>query len=72
VGFGVDDHLIIGLMSFIKMTSRELTVEDVTWKGGALNYFNGRQSAHKRFNLFLSFEFEYRKSYTIKGDTTTG
>jgi hypothetical protein len=49
------------------MTSRELTVEDVTWKGGALNYFHGLQSAQKRFNFFLSFEFEYRKSRTIKG-----
>jgi hypothetical protein len=29
VGFGVDDHLIRGLMRFIKMTSREYTLEDV-------------------------------------------
>jgi hypothetical protein len=72
VCFGVDDHLIRGLISFIKMTSRELIVEDVTWKEGAPNYFCGRQSAQRRFNLFLSFEFEYMKSCTIKGDTTIG
>ena len=35
VGFGVDDHLIRELMRFIKMTSREFIIEDVTWKGGA-------------------------------------
>jgi hypothetical protein len=29
VGFGVDDHLIRGLMRFIKMTSREFMIEDV-------------------------------------------
>jgi hypothetical protein len=66
VSFSADDHLIRGLMSFIKMTSRELTVEDVIWKGGAPNYFRGRQSAQRRFN-FIFFEFEYRKSRTIKG-----
>jgi hypothetical protein len=54
------------------MSSREFILEDVTWKGGAPNYFHGRQSAQRRFNFILSFEFEYRKSRTIKGDTTTG
>jgi hypothetical protein len=28
VGFGVDDHLLRGLMRFIEMTSREYTLED--------------------------------------------
>jgi hypothetical protein len=53
VGFGVDDHLIRELMRFIKMTrirelmrfikmtSREFIIEEVTWKGGAPNYFYG-------------------------------
>jgi hypothetical protein len=30
MGFGVDDHLIKKLMRFIKMTSREFIIEDVT------------------------------------------
>jgi hypothetical protein len=30
VGFGVDDHFIRGLMRFIKMTSREFMIKDVT------------------------------------------
>jgi hypothetical protein len=30
VGFGVDDHLIRGLMRFIKITSREFIIKDVT------------------------------------------
>ena len=38
VSFGVDDHLIRELMRFIKMTSMEFIIEDVTWKGGAPNY----------------------------------
>jgi hypothetical protein len=57
MGFGVDDHLIRGLMSFIKMASRELIVEDVTCKGGAPNYFCGRLSVQKRFN-FLNLNIE--------------
>jgi hypothetical protein len=72
VGFGVDDYLIRELVRFIEMSSREFILEDVTWKGGAPNYFHGRQSAQRRFNFILSFEFEYRKSRTIKGDTITG
>jgi hypothetical protein len=72
VGFGVDDHLIRELMRFIKMTSKKFIIEDVTWKGGAPNYFCGWYLYSRRFNLTLSFEFEYRKSRTIKGDTTTG
>ena len=68
MGFGDNDHTIRGLMRFIEMTSRESIIEDVIqmeeppitnvdgfkFKGG-LNY--------------LYFEFEYRKSHTIKGDT---
>ena len=38
MGFGVDDHLIRELMRFIKMTSSEFIIEDITWKGGAPNY----------------------------------
>jgi hypothetical protein len=42
VGFGVNDHLIIELMRFIKMTSRKFIIEDVTWKGGApITFVNG-------------------------------
>jgi hypothetical protein len=40
VDFGVDDHLIKELMRFIRMTSKEFIIEDITWKGGA-NYFRG-------------------------------
>jgi hypothetical protein len=29
------------LMRFIKMTSKEFIIEDVTWKEGAPNYFYG-------------------------------
>ena len=32
MGFSVDDHLIREPMRFIKMTSREFIIEDVTWK----------------------------------------
>ena len=35
VGFGDNDHAIRGLMRFIKMTSRESTVEDVRQNIGA-------------------------------------
>jgi hypothetical protein len=38
VGFGVDDHLIRGLIRFIEMTSRKLQKEDVVQAGGAPNY----------------------------------
>ena len=38
VSFGVDDHLIRELMRFINITSKEFIIEDITWKGGALNY----------------------------------
>jgi hypothetical protein len=34
VGFGVDDHLLRGLMRFIEMTSREYTLEDVILNRG--------------------------------------
>jgi hypothetical protein len=72
VGFGVDDHQIRELMSFIKMTSRELTVENVTWKGGAPNYFRGRQSVQRRFIFFYLLNLSIGKVVTIKGDTTSG
>jgi hypothetical protein len=67
VGFGVDDHRIRELMSFTKMISREFIFEDVTWKGGAPNHFLGWLRTQRRFNFFLHFKFEYRKSCTIKG-----
>ena len=35
MGFGDNDHAIRGLMRFIKMTSRESTVEDVRQNIGA-------------------------------------
>jgi hypothetical protein len=38
VGFGVNDHLIRGLIRFIKITSRKFIIEDVISKGGAPNY----------------------------------
>jgi hypothetical protein len=72
VGFGVDDHLIRELMSFVEMTGREFIIEDVTWKGGAPKLLLWTVSRSRRFNFILSFEFEYRKSRNIKGDTTTG
>ena len=38
MGFGDNDHSIRELMIFIKMTSRENILEDVTSNGGAPNY----------------------------------
>jgi hypothetical protein len=38
MSFGDDDHVIRGLMRFIKITSREYIYEDVTRNGGATNY----------------------------------
>jgi hypothetical protein len=35
MGFGVNDHLIRGLMRFVKMTSRKFIIEDLISKGGA-------------------------------------
>ena len=66
VGFGVDDHLIRELMRFIKMISREFIIEDVTWKGGAPNYFCGWYLIQGGLK-FLSFEIEYRKAVLLRG-----
>jgi hypothetical protein len=38
VGFGDNDHMIRGLMSFIEMTSRYNKNDDNTCDGGASNY----------------------------------
>ena len=69
VGFGDNDHTIRELMSFIEMTSRESIIEDVIQNGGSPNYDCWRLQTQRRFNFLLYFEFEYRKSRTIKGDT---
>ena len=56
-------------MRFIEMTSREFIFEDATRNGGARNYKCRWLQTQRRFKFFYIFEFEYRKSRTIKGDT---
>jgi hypothetical protein len=62
VGFGVDDHLIRELMRFIKMISREFIIEDVTWKGGAPNYFCGRYLAQGGLTSFYLLNLSIEKA----------
>jgi hypothetical protein len=38
MGFGDNDHMIRGLMSFIEMTSRYNNIDDNTCDGGDSNY----------------------------------
>ena len=68
MGFGDNDHTIRELMKFIEMTSREFIFEDATRSEGAPNY-NVDGFKLKGGLIFLYFEFEYRKSRTINGDT---
>ena len=69
MGFGDNDHAIRELMRFIEMTSREFIFEDATQNGGAPNYKYRWLKTQRSFKILLYFEFEYRKSRTIKGDT---
>jgi hypothetical protein len=62
VGFGVDDHIIRELMIFIKMTSREFIIEDVTWKGGAPNYLCGQYLTQGGLISFYLLNFSIRKA----------
>ena len=51
------------------MTSKEFIFEDATRNGGAPNYKCRWLQTRRRFKFFYIFEFEYRKSHTIKRDT---
>jgi hypothetical protein len=67
VGFGVDDHLIRELMKFIKMTSREFIIKDVTWKGGAPNYFCGWYLAQGGLISFYLLNLSIGKAILERG-----
>jgi hypothetical protein len=62
VGFGVDYHLLRGLMRFIEMTSRKYTLEDVIPNRGGPNYKCGRYHAQKRFNFFYHLNLSIGKA----------
>jgi hypothetical protein len=62
VGFGVDDHLIRGLMRFVKMTSRKFITKDVISKGGAPNYKCEQHLTQGRFNFFYVSNLSIEKA----------
>jgi hypothetical protein len=61
MGFGVDDHLLRGLMRFIEMTSRKYT-EDVIPNRGGPNYKCGWYHAQRRFNFFYLLNLSIGKA----------
>jgi hypothetical protein len=53
VGFGVDDHQIRGLMTFIKMISRESKNKDDVQVAGAPNYKTWQDLTQEVLNFFM-------------------
>jgi hypothetical protein len=71
MGFGDNDHMIKGLMSFIEMISRYNKNDDNTCDGGASNYKKTRWWTQRLFNSLI-FDLEFRICHTIKRDTNLG
>jgi len=63
MGFDDNDHVIRGLMRFIKMTNRESRIEDVLRNGGAPNYKWWWLETQRRFKFFLISNLSIEMSY---------
>ena len=62
MGFGDNDHVIIKLMRFIKMTRREFIFENATQNGGAPNYKCRWLQTKIRFKFFYIFNLSIEKA----------
>ena len=71
VGFGVNDHQIIGLMRFIEMISRESNIENDEQVAGIQKCECELIQTQGSYMFILFLIIEFRKSRTIKGNSRT-